>query len=320
MSNLNHTPLAALTDTEDLIEITSYDEMVSRPAFERDLNPKVVKLEKITGHYRFRDFVRCGLSNCHHNHQKGYLVVASGGQETNIGHMCGKTHFGQEFDSLRNSYESRRRVRDYRERLGQFRAMLPALYAQIRELRECERGAEWLYGIQRSFREGCPQALLDNLQTRARTGDTLVYKTIVLEGADAELRLAAEGKLSAKENNPNGKKQITHTVQEPLGKISGLPIWGTSIRGLLVDGLERDLVNFEQMAVYNLSEVRLRVLVGFADSVGEQIARCEALLADGRLFFTDENFALVRQITLSREAARALRRNRWDNRKGVWKS
>ena len=203
MSNLSHAPLASLADAEGVLEFRSFSEMESRPSFCRHLDPGETKLVKIIGFYSFPDHVQCGLPD-HTPHQTGYLVVTDDGRETNIGHVCGKKHFGEDFQILRNRFESRRRVKDYREQLGAFRSKLPTYHEQIDGMRKDQNGATWLNAICETFRRHCPIPLWDDLRRRARLEDGRVYELTVLRGAEAERRLAAEGKLRDDHRNEQG--------------------------------------------------------------------------------------------------------------------
>ncbi len=97
--------MITLNSDRGLVQIDSWTDIETRPGFVKDLDPTAHKLKSIIGRYVFSDRIRCGLSNCHTPHAKGYIVVTEDGHETNIGKDCGKTYFGVDFEILSGQFE-----------------------------------------------------------------------------------------------------------------------------------------------------------------------------------------------------------------------
>ncbi|AOA58202.1 hypothetical protein [Acinetobacter larvae] len=109
-----------MTDHQKPIKlITKYEEITSRPRFieKAVLDDSVsdgVKLQDLAGYYLLKNKVKCGISSCGTQHQKGYLAVLSNGSEIILGHNCGKKYFGITFDEKENQYKHlRENVRQY---------------------------------------------------------------------------------------------------------------------------------------------------------------------------------------------------------------
>lgn len=63
-------------------------------------------LSVIIGQHASTDWIRCGLSNCHTLHVRGYLVVTKSGLETNISKDCGKSDFVVAFETLATKFKA----------------------------------------------------------------------------------------------------------------------------------------------------------------------------------------------------------------------
>ena len=92
--------MIVLNTGKELVRLESWADIEGRPGYSDNLDPSQHKLSAILGQYAFSAQIRCGLSNCHTPHHRGYLVVTQSGRETNIGKDCGKTYFGVDFEAL----------------------------------------------------------------------------------------------------------------------------------------------------------------------------------------------------------------------------
>jgi len=128
-----------------LVIVENWSDIESRPGFVKNLDPSKHGLKAIIGRYVFRDRIRCGLSNCHTPHAKGYIVVTVDGGETNIGKDCGRTYFGVDFDVLSKQFDRDLVAAENRETLASFAFGIEELDRHIDELRTASRGADWVY-------------------------------------------------------------------------------------------------------------------------------------------------------------------------------
>lgn len=81
--------MIAINTAKGPFKVESWEDVLERPGFTLDLDPNLHKLDSVIGRYVFGDMVRCGLSNCHTPHTRGYIVATKSGRETNIGTDCG---------------------------------------------------------------------------------------------------------------------------------------------------------------------------------------------------------------------------------------
>jgi hypothetical protein len=87
------------------VRITTWDDIHKMSGYTDSLDPKKEKLKHVINKYELPNKGRCGLSNCRTPHFNGYIVETETGKLTNLGHICGKNHFGLNFTSLKNKLD-----------------------------------------------------------------------------------------------------------------------------------------------------------------------------------------------------------------------
>lgn len=99
------------SDSVELFVFESHEAVTSRPRYRGTLDPAQHALKRIVGQYDFPRSLAwpCGLQGCRTPHQTGFVVETTDGYETNIGHICGKNHFGAAaWDRTRSEYKKNR--------------------------------------------------------------------------------------------------------------------------------------------------------------------------------------------------------------------
>lgn len=242
------------------------------------------------------------------------------GFEANVGNCCGRKAF-PEFGRLKNEFESRKRVRNYRERLILFKNSLNLLYGRLDEIKKREHGASWLGKTRENFRQDCPSDLMQQLRARAQRGESDVYVERTMTNEEAALRSV----MSQRENRKNEdvasfpQPNRVQYVRESIGRIRGLDIWKKDIRTLLIEGIELRANEFFTEDIYQLPEAKLRTWVKWIDGLEASINEIEILLADGMAFFDESNINLVLQLPLSSPARQEVSRLQWDTKRSCWK-
>jgi len=177
------------TDSQDPGSFTeapiSYDDLLQRPQFKANLDPLLHSLAEVLTPYSFSKEAPCGLSTCHQGHLHGFLVRTATGEETNIGHVCGKRHFGEDFDVANAAY---RRIADRRKAVNQILALKEQSYSvrqQVQELLDQPFGVRWVNRL-----IGCLQVRIGpiafaHLAARAKSEDYGVLK--VVERSEEEI-------------------------------------------------------------------------------------------------------------------------------------
>lgn len=253
--------MITLNSEQGLIDVESWEDVESLPGFVDNLNPSKHKLDSIIGRYLFKDKVRCGLSDCHTPHSRGYIVTTKEGLSTNIGKDCGKTHFGVEFEDLSRKLDRDITEKNNRDRLGSFSFQVEEIERAISDLRQRPRGADWVYKKTRplvTIGKGCPDVIVRRISEMVKNGTSIL--TIEREATSAELdALEAMGQ----------KVQRPHVVSEPVADIAGLQALypENDLKTLLVLDLEHKLHEFKEKDIDSLSYEELRRWTKWADSI-----------------------------------------------------
>jgi hypothetical protein len=198
-----------------LIRVESWDDIQTRPRFTPNLDPQQHQLASIIGRYIFREPIRCGLSDCHTPHQKGYIVLTKDNRETNIGKDCGRKYFGVEFETMSRQYEQDLAAMENRERLWSVRFRIEEVEAKIDGLRTGERGADWLYRKLQALvtlNMGCPEKVIRTFSGMVKARSSTLNRE--REATDEEVRA-----VEARENRRVRRPQY---IAEPVGEVAAM--------------------------------------------------------------------------------------------------
>lgn len=291
--------MITISSDKGYARIESWDEVLSRPGFKTDVDPKTTKLASIIGSYAFSTFQPCGLSSCHTPHGRGYLVVTSDGHETNIGSHCGKKYFSVEFERMAKVFDRDLRAQEQREALIAFQHQIPTVKARIQQLKEGEMGANW---IRKKLVElSAPSALPTKItQLVARLAKQR-------NGALTTSRPATPEELERFRAQGQAAKAGETYVEEPAGQLDGLAALYdvNDLRELLVERM-RPLEVVEAADVEQLPDKARRDLAKWVLTVEPALNQAEAAIAAGRRLLTQENLRQLAQFVTSKEDLRAL--------------
>jgi hypothetical protein len=150
----------------------SFEEISSRPHFHAILDSSQHALSKVLTDYDFESKVQCGLKVCRVAHNSGFLVLTTDGLETNIGHVCGKNHFGAEvFTSAFDLFKRQRDRRDTQQRSRALRDALPTVRLQIADINKQHFGIKWSKLVRAELQAAWGEQILKALRQRKRAGD-----------------------------------------------------------------------------------------------------------------------------------------------------
>jgi hypothetical protein len=133
--------MITLNSDRGLVRVEDWEDICTRPGFTGNLNPAKHQLASIIGRYVFGFVIRCGLSNCHTPHTRGYIVTTKDGLETNIGKDCGKVYFGVDFEEQARQFDRDMTDQENRELLWNFTFKIDEFDERVRALRAGARGA-----------------------------------------------------------------------------------------------------------------------------------------------------------------------------------
>lgn len=297
----NHGSVRMITLNTDkgLVRIESWEDVLTRPGFTVDIDPKTVALKSIIGSYAFQTFIPCGLASCHTPHGRGYLVVTSDGRETNIGKDCGKKYFSVDFERLAKMYDRDLRTKERREALIQLQHQIPNLKARILTLKEGCNGANWLHRNLTPLVEtkhGLPGALTRLIQRMVKQRN----------GALTRSRLATAEELDLMRAQGQRIQPGQTYVDEPVGQLQGLAALyeENDLRTLLVTPMKL-LDTVEGADVDTLTGKDLRELANQAATLEPTLTQAEMAIAAGQRLLTQANLGQLSQFLTSKEDRRA---------------
>lgn len=288
--------MIVLNNNKELIRVAVWAEIEARPGFTTNLNPKNHELEAILGRYAFTDRIRCGLSDCHTPHIRGYIVSTKDGRETNIGKDCGKNYFGVDFETLTRQFDQDITDKENRERLWSLRFRLEELKGQIANLRGQPRGADWVYRTSRPLVESgrsLPNELVRRISAMVKTRQNIVVTE----------REATEGEVEQMEASRGRKLPRPQYVEQPIGQVEGIQAHfpENDLRQLLVIDIEQELRAFESKNIDELSSRDLTHWNKWASSIDPAIERASLSVAAGRRLLIAENLGILLQVLTDKE-------------------
>ena len=298
--------MITLNTERGLVRLETWDEVEKIVGYTRDVDPSASKLKDIIGSYRFPDFVVCGLSRCHHKHFRGYVVSIENGQVTNIGHQCGKTHFGVEFEKMSLAFDRDLREKEHRETLHAFKNRLDEYTAEVEQLKNDKKGGNWLNKqITNLTTQGraIPDCVLRVLNEMIRARSPVLVRQRLATAREIELAEAmrqSPGDKDRIEDNENSRPR-QKMIEEEVGALDGFAALypENNIRKLLV--LETD-IPLRELAALDVDTASRHELSRWAKWTGEvdtRLRQCREIIGHGQALFRRNNIAKLAEITES---------------------
>ena len=138
--------LAALTQRP--IRFETPMEFQARPLWRDGVEGKEHKLVRIVGGYSFAKayYLHCGLKGCRQTHGTGFVVLLDRDVETNIGHCCGLTHYGMDWQAMESTFAKAERAFIIQDLIDKAARNRQATLKQAAELQEAVAAANVAIG------------------------------------------------------------------------------------------------------------------------------------------------------------------------------
>lgn len=276
---------------QGFVNVESWGDVESLPGFVPDLNPIAHKLEAIIGRYLLKEKIKCGLSNCHTLHGKGYIVKTKEGSITNIGKDCGKAYFGVDFEDLSKKFERDFTEKENRERLCSFSFQIEELERTVDDLRTKERGANWVYMKTRplvTVGSGCPEIIIRRISAMIKSGTNILTIPRV-----ATLKETEEADVAH-----NKRVQRPHYVEEPIAELIGIQALQAEndLKRLLVLDLLENIQVFKGKDIDSLTYDELRHWTKWVSTVEHTLDKAKMSVVLGNSLLTQHNLEPFSQI------------------------
>lgn len=297
--------MITLNSERGLVRVTQWNEIQGLPGFTRDINPREVKLKQILGSYRLTDFVVCGLTTCRHKHFRGYVVATEHGHVTNIGHDCGRTHFGVDFETMAAAFDRDMLDAERREKLHGFKSRLDGYLIEVKDLKVQPRGANWLNKQMTELRypDRLPRSVMRALDNMVRTQSPVIRRQRLATRREIELAQAAMNLSTERSDDDRYVRPQDRVIEEDVGVLEGMPVLypENEIRKILVLDLEERLKEFNSVDINTATRHELGRWTKWFGEVDIKLTKCRDIIAAGQLFFERENLAKLAELTESPE-------------------
>lgn len=284
--------MITLNTDKGIVKVDDWNEIISRPGFDGDLNPKNHKLDTIIGNYYFGDKVPCGLSSCHTPHSKGYLVSTSSGLETNIGKDCGKKYFGVDFETLSKRFDNDLKQSNYRESLWAFKHQFENYSNRIDSLRKGNKerlGADELNKRLSVFKRsngGLPKSVQKKISGMIRAKDNAIRKQRVATAKEFEFE---------KIRLNNHSLEWPFYIEEKVSELVCIDCLykENDLRTLVIIDIEEGLRKFSGIDIDELSFSELKYWSKWKGGIDSKIDRAEKVVIRGNDFIREDNLSCL---------------------------
>lgn len=270
---------------QKVVVIDSYEELSARPEFSPSLAfyPKGDRrFGTVIAPYRFRDSIACGIDSCHTQHQNGYLITTSDGQETGIGSHCGRKHFGINFTREKKRVDEAVQRKRRIDTVMRAVALIPEYLLTVKQLRIDYRE---LTDMKRRFMDAAGMRMMEELKIRASRRYEWIMQIEPMTKEEARAHFATN-------NRKRSDSKEWPTKEVPLAKIEGLDFIGARFTDMLVTNLIMPLERFAQTKPGDAEKMSPRELYNEAKWLGtvpNEIAKAKVIIDAGRAFFMVSN-------------------------------
>ena len=275
--------MITINTDKGLVKVSSWEEIVERAGFTDNLNPKEHELRAIIGRYMFGDKVRCGLSDCHTPHTRGYLVATKGGRETNIGKDCGSKYFGVDFEDQARQFDRDLAAKDNRELLWSVRFGLDELEGKIAVLRAGNDGADWVHKNASALQNPAKVPV----EITRKFADFVKQKS----GRLTSQRMATQQEIENLETLQGRRLQQPHYLDEAVAEVRGIEALYSenSLQQLLAVKLEENIKVFKSKNIDTLSAKDLTYWSKWSQSIAQTLEAARDAVGHGRALLTRKN-------------------------------
>ncbi|MEH6625996.1 MAG: hypothetical protein V7739_06115 [Motiliproteus sp.] len=296
--------------TKDNISIRTLEDIVNRPHFEATVLPRKSLFRYVLAAYSLpRKIASCSVSDCYQNHKKGYLVRVDKESECSICEACAKRFMDP--SALKPPKVSRSRTggssatrtassttpaltRDMD--LDTFINESTQIKQRVKELKQANQGANWLFQSLSQFQKAYPLELVNALQElQASKDNSSIFERLI-------------------ENNASDQQL------QDVEQLQGLGIFCADIRQLLIENVLKPLTKLDEKAKKAEPEGSIRIAVDWAEQIERNLVMAENLIAEAQLFFCDDNIKRLQSVPLSETAAKKVRSLDWNCDQGAAKT
>lgn len=264
-------------ESKTLRKITSWDEIYKLKGYTNSLDPTKERLQQVIIKYELPDKGKCGLSTCGTPHYKGYIVQTETGKLTNLGHICGKNHFGSSFTTLKNKLD---REIDYQNKLETIRTAKLKINSNYAELIKLENDWNNIEDIYRTIQLEELDELFDRLEIMKRNKNLNILYQREAEKFERELEEVRTGK----------PIKSPYYIDEKIGELKGLNYLTDRIRvEAILRNCRASIRKLDEFDINDKSFKEIKEMSAESEHIQDSIRKLKNINAEGFTLFKKSN-------------------------------
>ncbi|BBE76897.1 MULTISPECIES: hypothetical protein [Phytobacter] len=278
-----------LMEGDAYVEVDDWKTISHRNNYVENLVVKGRKLEKIIGYYELPEKIKCGLSNCHTAHYRGYVVETDDGSETNIGHTCGTKYFDVQFEAMSSEFLNALEYAQAKEFIVESKKKVFDYWQLVNALAVGPKNVNWAIRLQKNVNDA---SIIGQAAYRAlrqmqalNSGNVTTSRPPTKE----EIELAQVAGQSAPES-----------IEIIIGFIANIEFLSpdNNLTALYEDQLRWVVNALQESNPDKISRTQMRPIVSGIKSLDKTLEQTRSVIDSARVFFTKDNLS---QLLLSLE-------------------
>lgn len=273
-----------ISSSTGFIQLYDFDDIKKRDKFVSVFDPKGKELVKVIGNYEFDEEIHCGLKDCNQPHKKGFIVLTSTQEETNIGNNCGERIFGHiQFSTLRKSYKTDLEIENNLKIIANSRSNLDEWYNRlIFHYTKSPNNARWAWESIKKVLDPLVigQYAYSELDTMKRTLNGKVVVDRIATDKEAEL-FEAQG------------KKPPYFIEQTLGEVKYLSVLSQydELKNLVLNEIKETLQLIENIDLNTTRDYKqLSDIAKRANNIEPNFNRIDFIIENTKKFFEKRNF------------------------------
>ncbi|CAM3462838.1 hypothetical protein PSGL111025_02890 [Psychrobacter glaciei] len=270
------------------VKINDWQDIFTMNNYTDSLDPTKEKLKRVINKYTLPTKGKCGLSNCGTAHNNGYIVETDTGKLTNVGHICGKNHFGVSFQTLEKNFNREYRDRQAKEKIASFKSNSNQYLEKVIATENTYGKISHIHKLQQFFThasKGCPSSILEMIKLMVKNRNPTIYKTIKLSKKEYETL------------KTSGVKAPSRYKEIPIGTIDGLAfLYNENNLRVYAEDFKNPL---DELLNLNISSLSSSQLDRWSKKIGEfdrTINQTHEIMIDSKIFLDRRNILKFRKL------------------------
>lgn len=274
-----------IRDNGELKNVVRWEDIIDRDNFKDNHNLANASLSDIIGYYELPTMIRCGLSSCHTEHKKGYLVSLNDGCEINIGHTCGSNAFDVEFEKLSKEFQNFRQIEECKVTINEAKTKTAQWGIDLNRILNGKRGAKWasrqLKALVTGSIIGKATANYLNLMVKYRNATIEINEELTDKWEIAQRKKA----------NPRMHFDELKWTKKSIGYLDQIEALfpENDLQHLIIKRTQKNIQLIEECDPYRMSLAQLTLIRKTANDIPKDMENCDLALIKAKQFLSHSN-------------------------------